>query len=102
MVLPTTTSAGFVPMPSIVGHTFSVPETRTLPVRAGSWQESGTVTGVVWWPVMLNIPDDPPQVVAPSVLVAEIVIWYPLPAGMPLMVALRVVEFVRSMVPDFM
>jgi hypothetical protein len=57
------------------------------------------VTGVVWCAVMLNVAE-PPQVVPPSVLVAEIVIWNPVPAGRPLMVALSVVDDERSIVPD--
>ena len=36
MVPPTWTSAGLAPIPSIVGQTFSVPETSTLPVRGAS------------------------------------------------------------------
>ena len=87
-------------MPSIVGQTLSVPLTTTLPVRGASWQASGTCTETVWPAVTLNI-FDPPQLTEPSVVIAWIVIWKPVPAGRPPMVAVSVFDCDTSIVPFF-
>ena len=75
------TSAGFAEMPSATGQTLRVPFRAILPVLAGWWQSSVTVTVVTALAVTLKAAL-PPQVV-PSVLVALSVTEYPLPAGRP-------------------
>src|SRR5882724_1510209 len=98
MVPPTWTSAGLAPTLSMLGQTFSVPETRTLPVRGASLQVSATATGTVL-PASTSNVAEPAQLLAPSVVVAEIAILKPVPAGRPPMIADSVVDPDRAMVP---
>ncbi len=76
-----------------------VPLTATLPVFAGWWQSSVTLTLVTVPAITLNVAL-PPQVV-PSVPVALRVIVKPLPAGRPPMTAERVALEATLIDPDF-
>ena len=63
----------------------------TLPVRGASWQASGDRDAAVWPAVTSNVAE-PPQLAEPSVVVAVMVIWKPMPAGRPPMVAVSVFD----------
>ena len=94
-------SAGLALMPSIVGQTFSVPLTITLPVRGASWHASGTWTDAVWPALTLKVLE-PPQLSEPSVVIAVIVMLKPMPTGNPPMVAVSVFDCDTLIVPLFM
>jgi len=98
MVPPTWTSAGFAPMPSIVGQMLSVPLTIALPRRVTSWQVNATATGAVLPASTLNVAE-PRQLANPSVVTAVRLIWKPVPAGSPGMVAVSFVDADTLMVP---
>src|SRR6476619_3638062 len=100
MLAPTFASAGLALMPSAVGQMLSVPLTTTLPVRGASWQDRGTCVETVWPAVTLNV-FEPPQLTEPSVVTAWIVIWKPVPAGSPPIVAVSVLDCDTLMVPFF-
>jgi hypothetical protein len=100
-VPPTWTSAGFAEIPSIVGQMFSLPSTSTVPVRGFSRQVIGTTAEVVMRALTSN-PTDPVQVVDPSLVVATIEIWNPVPAGIPPIRAVSVVDPDMSIAPFLM
>ena len=57
----------------MTGHRLRAPETKTLPVRGGSWQASATLTATVVRAVTLNVAE-PPQLVPAGVVFADRVI----------------------------
>src|SRR5450432_476686 len=96
---PTATSAGFAESPSATGQTLRVPLTATLPVVAGWWQSSVTLTLATAPAVTLKVAL-PPQVVAPLVPVALSVIVNPFPAGRPPIIVEIVLLDATLMVPE--
>src|SRR5580698_2686031 len=96
---PTATSAGLAESASTTGQTLRVPLTATLPVVAGWWQSSVTLTLATAPAVTLKVAL-PAQVVAPSVPVALSVIVKPLPAGRPPMIAEIVLLDATSIAPE--
>ena len=96
---PTLASAGLALMPSIVGQTFSVPETMTLPVRGRlvAGQRTATVDGLAGRDVERRRAAAVDRRRRWSS--AVIVIWKPVPAGSPPMVAVSVFDADTLIVP---